>query len=231
MHSGPNDPTFAGLPMSQWDRWLAECRAKFGDSPRNFDAATERMLLVNPPWVTKLRLGDVLAKLVQNNTLRRLFRDGDIVWGHVIQANLELFEPAPSIDSYTYDRPGEIVFSLDDPAVATPSLLEQVASYLAALKYVGGLDIELQPWAEYLNAETIRVVGKQVPAKISPAAKCFVSTTLFRRSHLPDGILCQSLLPIVVVTEQPHFAMPLPKIYWPTSLLEWWSDGGQPSWS
>lgn len=211
--------------MSQWDRWLTECRAKFGDSPRDFDTATERMLLVNPPWVTKLRFGDALSKLVQNNTLRGLFRTGEVVWGHVIQANVELFAPAPSVDSYTYDRAGEVVFSLDKRAVVTPRQLEHIASELVGLKHVRDLDSQLQPWADYLNAETTRVVGRQVPARISPSVTCFASTTLFRRSHLPNGALYQSLVPIVVAQQQPHFTMPLPQIYWPTTLLEWWSNG------
>ena len=222
MPASPDHPAFDGIPLYQWHQWLIECRSNFGVAPRNFDTHVERMLLVNPPWITKLRFGDALAKLVQNTTLRRLFRTGRIVWGHVIQANDELFTPAPSMDSYTYDRAGEIVFSLEDRVIVTPGHLEHVASELSGLKDVDDLDGELQSWADYLNAETTRVAGWQVPTRLSPCTLCFVSTTLFRRSHLPDGILCQPLLPIVVVTEQPHFAMPLPQLYWPESLLEWW---------
>ncbi|QDV25778.1 hypothetical protein [Aureliella helgolandensis] len=223
MHNGIIDQFFDEIPTRQWDRWLKECRVTFGESPRYFDAATEQMLLVNPPWVTKLRWGDALAKLVQNRTLRRLFSKGKIVWGHVIQANDELYLPAPSVDSYTYDRAGELVFSLDDSVEPPPSQLERVAVALAGLRYASELDSELQPWADYLDAETTRVVGKQVPDRIAPCGTFFVSTTLFRRSHLPNGVLCQSLLPIVVEAQQPHFTMPLPHAYWPTSLLEWWS--------
>lgn len=220
-----NDQCFDEIPLWQWDQWLAECRVNFGKSPRDFDAATEQMLLVNPPWVTKLRLGDALARLVQNRTLRRLFRNGKIVWGHVIQANGELYEPAPAVDSYTYDRAGELVFSLDDRVVCGPGQLERIAVQLAGLRCAAELDSELQPWADYLNAETARVVGRQVPDRIAPWATSFVSTTLFRRSHLPSGVLCQGLLPIVVEAQQPHFTMPLPQGYWPASLLEWWGCG------
>ena len=226
MHVSPPDPNFDGMPLTQWHRWLMECRSKFGDSPRDFDPSTEQMLLVNPPWVTKLRFGDALAKLVQNSTLRRLFRTGDVVWGHIIQANVELFSPAPSVDSYTYDRPGELVFSLGTRGAATPEQLEHVASELGGLKCVDELDDELQSWADYLNAETVRVVGRQVPARISDSAACFVSTTLFRRSHLPEGVLHQPLLPIVVAPQQPYFAMPLPQAFWPRSLVDWWLRGG-----
>lgn len=220
------DEFLDGAPLSPWTQCLLECRSKFGPRPREFDAATRRMLLVNPPWITKLHFRDALARLVQNGTLRRLFGDGTVVWGHVIQANAELYSPAPSEASHTYDRPGEVVFSLDDPAWVTPKDLGQVATELAGLKRLDRLDSELQPWADYLNAETTRVVGWMVPRSLSPEIRCLVSTTLFRRSHLPNGILQQPLLPLVVATESPYFAMPLPRQYWPSRLLQWWASGG-----
>ena len=227
MHSSSDDPHFDGVPLPHWQQWLSECRTRFGNAPRHFEKATERLLLVNPPWVTKLRFGDALATLVQNNTLRKLCCTGDVVWGHVIQANLELFSPAPSVASYTYDRPGELVFSPGSDVAVSPQHLARVASELVGLKYAEDREPELQPWADYLNAETVRVVGKQVPARLSPSTSCFASTTLFRRSHLPEGLLRQPLLPIIVAKRKPYFAIPLPHTYWPTSLLGWWSKDGQ----
>ena len=206
-----------------WRAWLAECRRTFGEAPRHFDRATENRLLVNPPWITRLRFGNPLARLVQNSTLRDLFRDGSVVWGYVIQANEELLEPSPRDESYTYDRPGEIVFSPTDNAKITPEHLEQVAKFLSALRRTGKLDPELQSWADYLNAETTRVVGKPVPDRLNLGPPCYASTTLFRRSHLPDGMLQKPLLPIVVAPQQPFYAMALPREFWPESMLEWWS--------
>ncbi|GEM_PF-1347705 len=223
MHTNPIDIDFDGISRTQWDSWLTECRDQFYEAPRDFGIAVERMLLVNPPWITRLRFGDALARLVQNRTLRQLFRTGHIVWGHVIQANDELFTPAPSTDSYTYDRAGEIVFVPDAGEVVTPSILAAVAGGLVELRFASEVDTELEPWADYLNAETTRVVGWRVPGRLSPSADCFVSTTLFRRDHLPEGVLCRSLLPVVVAAQPPYFAMPLPRWYWPSTLLEWWS--------
>ncbi len=205
---------------------MSECRAALGNAPRVFDRETERFLLVNPPWITKLHFGDALAKLVQNSTLRNIFRNGHVVWAHIIQANMELYSPAPPDDSYTYDRPGELVFSPGVSRFVAPSVLEDVASELAGLKYAPNIGADLQPWADYLNAEMTRVAGWQVPDRLSRSSTCFVSTTLFRRRHLPDGVLRQPILPIVVAPKQPYFAMPLPKTYWPTSLLKWWSHNG-----
>ncbi len=222
--SNSANTTFDSFPLLQWEQWLADCRSSFGNPPRIFDRDTERFLLVDPPWITKLRFGDPLAKLVQNNTLRNLFRKGVVVWGHIIQANIELFDPAPSRDSYTYDRPGELVF-FRHSAKSVPRDLERIASRLAALKTAENLSTELQQWADYLNAETTRVVGRCVPQHLSASTECFVSTTLFRRSHLPDGVLCQPILPIVIASGAPFFVMPLPHTFWPRSLLNWWSTG------
>lgn len=218
-----DDSHFDGIPLLRWEGWLQECQVKFGQRPRKFEASTLQMLLVNPPWLTKLRFGDALAKLVQNNTLRRLFKAGVVVWGHVIQANEELFAPAPSCEGYVYDRAGEVVFQVQGGSLQTPLELQRVARTLASLKYSDAIGSELQCWADYLTAETVRVVGWQVPIGISARTTCFVSTTLFRRSYLPTGVLQQSLIPLVVATEQPYYAMPLPKDYWPEELLEWWA--------
>ncbi|TWT66601.1 hypothetical protein CA85_26980 [Allorhodopirellula solitaria] len=197
----------------------------FGNSPRVFDRETERFLLVDPPWVTKLRFGDPLAKLVQNSTLRSLFRTGVVVWGHIVQANNELFEPAPSRESYTYDRPGELLFSRQSTS-SSPAKLEWIASELAGLRSTPNLGSELQSWADYLDAETTRVVGRCVPMDLAGSRDSYVSTSLFRRAHLPDGVLRQPLMPVVVASKSPFFAMPLPHPYWPKSLLDWWSTGG-----
>ncbi len=217
--------TFDGFPTHQWAKWLAECRSSFGVAPRLFDRDTERWLLVNPPWVTKFRFGDPLAKLVQNKTLRNLFRNGVVAWGHIVQANIELFDAAPSRDSYTYDRPGELLFALNSKT-GTPSNLERIAGELAGIKTAPNLDGERQQWADYLNEETTRVVGRRVPQHLSRSPEFYVSTTLFRRSHLPNGVLCQPILPIVFASNPPFFAMPLPHTFWPRSLLNWWSTRG-----
>ncbi|WP_417730618.1 hypothetical protein [Rosistilla oblonga] len=224
MPSSPSDTTYDNLPLDQWQQWLEECRSLFGDAPRVFDRRTERYLLVDPPWVTKLRFGDPLAKLVQNRTLRTLFRTGIVIWGHIVQANNELFEPAPSSESYTYDRPGELLFSPRDTS-GTPGTLDRIASELFGLKTESSLDGELQAWAEYLNAETTRVVERRVPVQVAGSQEFYVSTSLFRRSHLPEGVLRQPLLPIVIAAHTPLFAMPLPHLYWPKSMLNWWSTG------
>lgn len=222
--AGRNDEaSYEGVSLDQWRSWLLECQARFGESPRRFHAATLRMLLVNPPWLTRFRFGDALAKLVQNGTLRELFGTGVVTWGHVIQANAELYSPAPASDSYTYDRAGEVVFEIHGDSLGVPLDLQRVADDLAGLKDRSDLGADLQVWADYLTAETVRVVGWQVPTSLAPRSSLFVSTTLFRRRHLPTGVLQQSLLPLVVAPEQPHFAMPLPKDYWPQALIEWWS--------
>ncbi|HBJ35015.1 MAG TPA: hypothetical protein DDZ51_09695 [Planctomycetaceae bacterium] len=209
-----------------WQSWLTDCRQQFGDAPRHIDRATENRLLVHPPWLSKLRLGDSLAKLIQNSTLRSLFRNGQVTWGHVVQANQDLFEPMPLTESYIYDRPGEILFSPFDSEVVTPEYLQSLARKIGSLRRAQGLDAEMQSWANYLNAETTRVVGKPVPQRFSPAIACFVSTTLFRRSYLPDGVLRNPLLPVIVAPQQPFYAIPLPSIYWPESLLDWWATTG-----
>lgn len=219
-------PVSAAVPSPMhWKAWLSEARQNFGATPRDLGREIEQHLLVNPPWITKLYITDPLARLVQNSTLRNVFRNGQIVWGHVIQANSELYSPPPSVDSYTYDRPGEVVFANDNEGKVDPTILKLIAHRLASLAETNGLDAELRSWAKYLKSETTRVVGKPVPKQLSPTISCFGSTTLFRRGHLPGGVLHRPMVPLVIAPQSPFFAMTLPYHFWPKSFLAWWTNG------
>ena len=150
--------------------------------------------------------------------LPQVFTEGTVVWGHIIQANVLMFKPGAD------NCPGELVYSLDRKRQVQPQYLQELAANLFRLKRTSPDDAELAPIADYLTDEYIRVFGLKVPRSVSPSVPCRISTTFFVRKHLPQKRLCKSLLPIVVLTEKPHVAMPLPECYWPKKLLEWWSQ-------
>jgi len=161
--------------------------------------------------------GDKMATLFRNTN--PLFRDGVVVWGHVIQANQLMFQPGSE------NCPGEVVYSLAESHQVDPDTLAQVARDLFSLKGTHPNHPELNPIANYLTDEMIRVFGLPVPKVISPTLPCQISTTMFFRKHLPRQRLCSSLLPLVVNPSPPFVALPLPERYWPPELLAWWTQG------
>lgn len=197
---------------------LSRCAANFGDAPRRF-SLWDRLTywrVVRPEWLYQSP-DDELETIFLN--LRKLRRDGRVVWGHFIQANNLLYSPGGG------DCPAEVVYSLDDGNPISPDELGGVAAGLGALKHTTPADPELASVADYLTSEWTRVYGKPVPRSVSPRRQCLISTIYIVRKHLPKPgrFLRQPFLPIIVHPTTPHVALALPSKYWPESLLKWWS--------
>ena len=211
-----NAPAEQGIP---WARWLAECQQRFGKAPRSFDSETSGYLKIEGGCLYSLLFWIPMCKLLKGSRQREIFRDGVVVWGHIIQANMVLFSPSQDQGD---DAPGELVFAVDPSSRVTPEYLEGVAERLGSLRGSQNGNPELDQIGAYLEAETVRAFGWNVPQAISANVPCFISTTIFLRKHLPGGFLNKSFFPIVVSQGPTHFAMPLPERYWSPELKSWW---------
>ena len=169
--------------------------------------------LAKPDWL-KQHPDDKLHQIFQSGN--RIFQEGTVVWGHVIQANAAMFEDGDE------DCPGELLFSLEDPRKVDCRELQNLAGKIYSLKGTTSDHPELARIGDYLTDEFIRVFGLEVPRVLSPNLKYHISTTLFLRKHLPNGRLSSSLMPIVVTRSEPMIALPLPERFWSESLKEQW---------
>lgn len=197
---------------------ILNCIESFGPAPRKF-SWWDRLTywrVPRPAWL-HANPSDTLSILFQH--AHRTFEEGRVVWGHIIQANGLMFQDGND------DCPGELVYSLADPARVDPDELARVAYQLYQLKGTYPSEPSLAIIATYLTDERIRVFGLEVPTLVSPTMRCRISTTFFLRKHLPNRKLCETLMPIIVFPAEPYVAMPLPKRYWPEELIRWWSEG------
>ena len=197
---------------------LDVCIHNFGPPPRRFgwrDRVTH-LRVPKPAWLRASR-GDKLNTLYDH--LDELWRDGVVVWGHVVQANQLMFEEGRA------NCPGEVLFSTADHDRVDPDELGRIAHDLFALKGTKPTDPDLSPIADYLTDEMVRVFGLPVPRSVSGPLPCRISTTMFVRKHLPGRRLCGPLLPVVVHPRRPHVALPLPAQFWPVELAAWWAGG------
>lgn len=200
-------------PQTTWDGMLGECRQRFGNAPRTSSGEEKAYLRVAFSFLTRLlSSSDKLCKPLAAQ--ESVFREGVVVWGHLVQANSQLFQ------SGKRDLPGEMVYSLQCPSI-TPDELGQVAKELGSLKGTHPASPSLAPIANYLTDEYIRVFGLPVPQSIS-VQQCLISTVYFVRHHLPNSVLSGNVLPLVVMPRQPNFAFVLPALYWPEMLLQHW---------
>lgn len=197
---------------------LAKCRRSFGDGPRKF-SLSQRMTylrIARPQWLVD-RPDDHLSELFNN--LDRLYSEGIVVWGCVIDANGPLFDKGKD------DCTGELVYSLDQPDHENLDELQDTARRVFRLKQTQPKDPVLRSIAMHITNERMRIFGAMLPDELSPTLPCRVSSTYFVRKHLPKRRLCGDLLPIIVLPEAPHIALPLPGRFWPTDVVDCWVQG------
>lgn len=142
-------------------------------------------------------------------TLPMLWREGEVVWSHLVQANSLLFKPG------TENCPGELLY--DPSGRVDPQRFADAAMAMFRLK---GLRLR-NPWlaffAQALTHERTRTSGVELPATLG-ARGLQTATLLFFRGHLPGGVIKGHTMPILVSHKAPGMVMVLPSQYWPASL-------------
>ncbi|PHS03200.1 MAG: hypothetical protein COA78_18480 [Blastopirellula sp.] len=196
---------------------LQQCIENFGPAPRKFTGRKlNAYLKIQRPYWIRVSPSDQLAKTF--NLLDMLYREGIVVWGQVVQANYQIFSEG------TEDMPGDVVFSLDQNAQPMPTELHSVSMKINEIKHSDSPDPAYKKLIDHYADDYSRVYSLEVPDKISPNFKCHISTTYFSRKHLPAGLLCTGLLPLIVLPRTPMVTIPLPEAFWPAALAEWWLE-------
>ena len=196
---------------------LEQAREALGPAPRTFSPwlSLTYLRVPKPRWLTPR---DGLVDFFRGR--EQLLREGNVVWGHLIQANSKLFRPGKK------DHPGEVVYPLNPNREVHLEELAEIAQRLFQLKGTSPSDRELAGLAKYLTNERIRVFGLRVPREVAPRTRCGISTVFFRRPHLPDRMLSCSFFPLVVSRQDPRLAAVVPSRYWPQELIESWMFQG-----
>jgi hypothetical protein len=185
---------------------INETRNNFGEPPRKFKFWEKMHLHIRPPeWVRLIQDTRFLALYEQQDLL---YREGIIVWGHIIQANELLFEKGKR------DHPAAIVYSLERIVDREPEILARVARFLFSIKGKE-TDQELQEFSEKLAGEIVADWKLPVPLSLAGGVQCFYITTMVVRKHLPKKILSGSLFPFLVCPAKTDVGMILPARYWP----------------
>ena len=194
---------------------LTQCRENFGSPGRSFSLWEQLTYLRTgrPAWCDG---SDGLGIFFKKRN--DLLKHGQVVWGHIVQANQVLFKRG------LLDSAANIVFPSDPNAVVDLAELERVADRLFDLQGTDPFDPESAALAENLSDEFDRAFGLPVPDSLSPEFAAQMSSSVIARRHLPRRRLCCGLLPIIVNQRKPKIIMPLPSRYWPEDLVDWWTD-------
>jgi hypothetical protein len=195
---------------------IAACRDLLGPPERDLGRLGWRKFRTRQPLWSWLDPADDIRMYFQY--LQRTFVHGHVVWGHIVQANEDLFKRGRS------NAPADVVFNFDPACDGEVGHLEALASALFDLKGTRPADPALRHTADKLTDEYARDYGVPVPAPFAGYPGYLMSVTYIDRRHLPAGRLCEGLLPLLVHPRSPHVAAVVPSRFWDADFVEWWLE-------
>ncbi len=150
---------------------------------------------------------------------RELIRQGQMVWGAVVQANAGLTAQGP------YDLPGIVVFSPSPYFDERPQGLLNIAMQVGLLKgrsaeFPG--DPEMQAVAATISDEKNLAVNRLLPPRLTGGHEVYLTWMTFHRNSLPRGILASGLLPVLICPPQTPIVIVLPLPFWSAGLRASW---------
>lgn len=187
------------------------------ETRKSFDArgrrAWEQHRIRRPLWC---RPDDPLHAVYAPGGQQRLFREGAVVWGVLVQANNLLFERGseshPAMLLYGLDR------SLDD---ALPDL-EAIAHELFALKGTTPRERDAAEFARLVSDEASRKLSIPAPASLTRGHTLSTTTTMIHREALPHGCIAGRALPLLVLEGPGGMSLVVPREHWSDRhLFEW----------
>jgi hypothetical protein len=152
-----------------------------------------------------------------------LLSHGKVVWGHLVQANAEVFRRG------SRDLPAAVVFSEDPWFDGEIEKLGEFASRLFELKGLPGLDPELRTVVEAITAETTVLFNVDCPTSQTFGKLVYYTTTVVVRRHLPTGSLTLGWFPYLALPDRTPASMILPYPFWPDGLREGWREAASES--
>jgi len=106
---------------------IRKCVDNFGEAPREF-SLWDRLTyfrVSKPAW---LRSDPTDELTTHFKNLKSVFTNGTVTWGHIVQANVLMFEDG------SHNCPGELVYSIENHNRFDPEYLQCVAGELFRLK-------------------------------------------------------------------------------------------------
>jgi hypothetical protein len=150
---------------------------------------------------------------------KRLLRRGEVVWGHIVQANTLLFKPGPD------DCPAAAVFSLDPHFDDNLDELEHMARALFDLKRAEEYDKEVADFARAITNEYEVLFNRKLPKSVASGRTVYYTTIMVHRKHLPARSLKAGWFPLVVLPKESPASLILPSRYWDANLVRQWKKG------
>ncbi len=186
---------------------LHQSRLAFGPAPR---VVTTRDNLAPPPW---MKSDDPLQASYAR--LGALLTDGDVIWGHVVQANVALFRSGEET------APAQIAYGARSDREVRPERLREIAKAAYALKGAALEDPALARVSSALARELERHEPIDLPGAITRGAAVRMAIVVVHRALLPKRRLSSSFVPLLANRARDEIAL-LPGRHWSEDLKRGW---------
>lgn len=197
-------------------RVIRACRDRFGPIPRSCRPEDQISVSAELKKVF-VECKDDLLTILKNQKV--LLTGGEVVWGHLVQANQMLFDP-----NNLTTCPANVIYSTDPFFDGRVSLLSGMARGLFAQKGSTKADREMQKFVDIITDEYVRVLRKEMPHSYTGERSVSFATCLIDPAHLPFGYLSRSSFPVIIKPKVTEIMMILPSRFWPEELVHQWRD-------
>jgi len=196
---------------------LDECRRLFEPAPRRFEGLHTRRYLhtVAPAWLRRQPRHPLWTSYRQEELL---FREGEIVWGCLVAAHAWLW------DTGKVDYPALVIYRPDSAFDGRMDELSQLGLRLQELQKDRPAGTEERRFVEMLDDVYSCEMGSTVPPSICGDTPCSSTLIMVHRKHLPNGVLVNRTLPILIHTAVTPAGVILPSRYWPPALQYAWQQ-------
>lgn len=191
---------------------IQDCRALFEASGAPSLSESAYRKLVPPIW---MRPEDPLRTIIGEQ--EHLFSGSRVVWGAMAGANDLLFDPGPQ------DSPASVVYCAGTDFDDAPAVLRETVDAIRQLT-PDSVDPEVREFAAYVCDDKARALKVSVPFSIGANERLFHATLIVVRKHLPDGVLSQNLVPLLINPARTSSVTVLPSRYWSPEMLDYWTD-------
>jgi Fe-S cluster assembly iron-binding protein IscA len=145
-----------------------------------------------------------------------LLDSGIVVWGCTAQANRLLYEPGDE------DNPGNTVYSPSPYFDDNPQHLADITNRVRQLKGSEPNDPELAAVAAAITDPYNQIDKQLLPYKLTDGHEVYFAWTLIHRGRLPDGVLSDRMLPLMICPERTPGTMIPPLAFWARPLIDRW---------
>jgi transcription elongation factor Elf1 len=213
--AGPAATIVGGTGEQSMGLLLNACRTRIGAPPREFPPEDSSHLKIWP-WNPSLWMFDSLLWIYCRQ--RIVYKSGQVVWGHIVQANDALFTKG------RIDQPAQIVYSFDRYFDTAVDELGGIAESVFDLKETRPRQPELRKLAAHVTNETGRTWKYPLPRQMTGGREVLLTTVMVPRKHLPDGYLAASFFPLLACETQTRMTLILSHHYWPHPLRQIWRE-------